>query len=1438
MSTIKTNNLTPRAKGGSVTIGEERSTTYFHKDSDVVIPGYATKDYVDEVASAAPHGNPVFHLNDNKLVRSYTIPEGKNAGTFGELEMESGVDVHIPDGSTWTIVGNKEVGADDSVALSDLVDTDIPMIPQPDAMLWYDEFSGKWKPKTIASLPPGEAGQDGEDGKSAYEIYAETTSDVPVKTVQEWLDSLQGSDGEDGEDGKDSLEVWLEKNPGSTEEDYFIAMKGPQGDQGLSSFEVWLESNPGGTEEEYWDSLEGPQGQPGPGFDYKGNVATEADLPNDPASPNSDGDAYFVEDVNEMFAWGADDQWHSLGQIQGPQGDEGDKGETGDSAYEVWLKSNPGKTEQEFLDSLKGEKGDTGEDGEDGLAQMVGVGSTITLDAGESASVTQNPSLSTQEKIILDFGIPKGADGADGQDGSEGAPGADGESAYETWLAAGNTGSEQEFLDSIVGETGEPGEDGLSAYEIAKSDGFVGTEEEWLASLQGEKGEQGDGIHIKGHVSDESQLPPTADVGDAFGDDNGDLWIYSDDGTWVNFGHVQGPAGADGADGKSAYAIAVEQGFDGTEAEWLESLKGDSLWVEDENDSDIIHTTGKKVRIGPDSSDKSILYMSPEVGETLELEARLNAGIDWSGWLGYPSANESNKWYSVTYGNGKFVAVAEGGTDRVMYSEDGMHWTGVPSANDSNYWISVTYGDGKFVAVADEGTNQVMYSEDGMHWTGVRSSNEWNAWISVTYGNGKFVAVAHTGTNKVMYSEDGVTWTGVRSSNESNSWRSVTYGNGKFVAVANGGTNQVMYSTDGITWTGVPSSNDSNAWISVTYGNGKFVAVSHTDTNRVMYSTDGINWTGVSGYDSNSWTSVTYGNGKFVAVSSGGTNQVMYSEDGVTWTGVPSANESNAWRSVTYGNGKFVAVANEGTDRVMILDSPNGLYFDGELIATEANLQSLLDKNGGGGGDFDNSHTDDDNNVLLGKDAELSGPSATNEIVIGNAKNEKFRVPAIELEGKWTPGWMGAKDYSLLLDGWEVNKPAIIRQAGYEWAGPGTWDVGGENHKWEYDGLRRPIEKYDDASKTRTFYLDAYDTPTITIPLYNEGPDTYDVVENIVFDIQRLLPGESFSYHLKKDPPRDLNITWKINARYEGSVKWINDSPPPSILTAPNSGIVTYAGRITKFKDQSYSFEDLEPSSGGGYTGGDLNVDGQLTFNREGAGGGTVAIGPSAGNANQGENSVAIGNGAGETNQSARSVAIGNRSGNTVQGMNAVAIGESAGKSDQSNNGIAIGTSAGKSSQSLNGIAIGTTAGIDNQGRYGIAIGYQAGQLEQGEAAVAIGAGSATWAQPDYSVAIGYMADPTRSNSIALKAGATAFDVTPTQAIFNNSPLTTHTNLINALSTIRESTKDETTIEGLRDAIGNAIGGLIEKFESEIAEAVELTKARDEKVKQAELKNV
>ena len=53
----------------------------------------------------------------------------------------------------------------------------------------------------------------------------------------------------------------------------------------------------------------------------------------------------------------------------------------------------------------------------------------------------------------------RGSDGADGKDGV-GTPGKDGEngkSSYQIWLDAGNTGTEQDYLDSLKGEDGQDG---------------------------------------------------------------------------------------------------------------------------------------------------------------------------------------------------------------------------------------------------------------------------------------------------------------------------------------------------------------------------------------------------------------------------------------------------------------------------------------------------------------------------------------------------------------------------------------------------------------------------------------------------------------------------------------------------------------------------------------------------------------------------------------------------------------------------------------------------------------------------------------------------------------------------------------------------------------------------------------------------------------------
>jgi hypothetical protein len=79
--------------------------------------------------------------------------------------------------------------------------------------------------------------------------------------------------------------------------------------------------------------------------------------------------------------------------------------------------------------------------------------------------------------------------------GPQGDPGEDGISAYEVWLELGNTGDEQEFIDSLIGEAGEDGilgADGLSAYDVWLSLGNTGDEQAFIDSLKGAQGDPGE----------------------------------------------------------------------------------------------------------------------------------------------------------------------------------------------------------------------------------------------------------------------------------------------------------------------------------------------------------------------------------------------------------------------------------------------------------------------------------------------------------------------------------------------------------------------------------------------------------------------------------------------------------------------------------------------------------------------------------------------------------------------------------------------------------------------------------------------------------------------------------------------------------------------------------------------------------------------------------
>lgn len=96
-----------------------------------------------------------------------------------------------------------------------------------------------------------------------------------------------------------------------------------------------------------------------------------------------------------------------------------------------------------------------------------------------------------------------------------------------------------------------------------------------LFAAKGERGEKGDtgaALSILDQLTSESQLPTTGEPGEAY-TVNGDLYVWSENSNqWINVGNIKGEKGEAGL---SAYQIALVDGFIGTEAEWLASLKGE-----------------------------------------------------------------------------------------------------------------------------------------------------------------------------------------------------------------------------------------------------------------------------------------------------------------------------------------------------------------------------------------------------------------------------------------------------------------------------------------------------------------------------------------------------------------------------------------------------------------------------------------------------------------------------------------------------------------------------------------------------------------------------------------------------------------------------------------------------------------------------------------------
>ena len=166
----------------------------------------------------------------------------------------------------------------------------------------------------------------------------------------------------------------------------------------------------------------------------------------------------------------------------------------------------------------------------------------------------------------------QGAPGNDGQDGENGLAGENGLSAYEIWINAGNTGSEADFLASLVGPEGPlvSGTNGQTLYNNGNqwistsnlyNDGSsvsIGTDNiDPSAVLQIESTTQG--VLFPKMTSEQRDLIATPQVGLLiFQTDNSPGFYFYNGNTWVAL-NVSNGTNSGGSDSKTL--IYTTDGF-------------------------------------------------------------------------------------------------------------------------------------------------------------------------------------------------------------------------------------------------------------------------------------------------------------------------------------------------------------------------------------------------------------------------------------------------------------------------------------------------------------------------------------------------------------------------------------------------------------------------------------------------------------------------------------------------------------------------------------------------------------------------------------------------------------------------------------------------------------------------------------------------------------
>ena len=170
-------------------------------------------------------------------------------------------------------------------------------------------------------------------------------------------------------------------------------------------------------------------------------------------------------------------------------------------------------------------------------------------------------------------------------------------------------------------------------------------------------------------------------------------------------------------------------------------------------------------------------------------------------------------WIDVAYKSDKWIAISSGSdTDTAISTNNGTTWTAGTSLSGEHNGIA--YGNGIFVAIAQG--NTVSTTTDGTSWTS-RTLPVTSNWGDIKYANGRFVAVGSSDA-AIIYSFDGITWyqayidiTNLQDSS-TGTWNKVAYSSGVWMAI-NSTDETIITSQCGNIWSSVLDDSTTKAFI-------------------------------------------------------------------------------------------------------------------------------------------------------------------------------------------------------------------------------------------------------------------------------------------------------------------------------------------------------------------------------------------------------------------------------------------------------------------------------------------------------------------------------------------------------------------------------------------------------------------------------------------------